>query len=71
MNFYELCEQQVDLANDVVYLVSQLRMTSFGLSPETEGALDGVLKGLERDVQGKTRNITLKYSRDRAARTTG
>ena len=71
MNFNRLCQQQVDLANDVVDLVSHLRMTSFGLSPDTEVALDAVLKGLERDLQTKTRNITLKYSRDDVVRSAG
>ncbi len=71
MNFNKLCQQQVDLANDVVDLVSHLRMTSFRLSPEMEGALDAVLKELERDLQAKTRNITLKYSRDDVVRSTG
>lgn len=69
MKFKSLSEQQADLANDVMDLVSTLQMTSFGLSPETEGALSAVLRGLEMDLQTKTRSITLKYSRDQQAST--
>ena len=50
-----LTEKQADLANDIMDLVCQLRVTGIGSPDQIDRSLDMVLLGLQKDLESLCR----------------